>query len=89
MIKYVIISNWSSKDQPALHTQSEADGIGVAQAVESLTGDLALLKLDESHFESGGQFFEDADYECFTKEEISDEIDTLVWTDTPSEGGEI
>ncbi|MDC1191171.1 hypothetical protein N8148_03115, partial [Gammaproteobacteria bacterium] len=101
------ISNWSTKDQASLITQSETDGIGTAVPRESLTGDMALLKLDELHFsafvastgvegEEGyiaeipeGQFYGDVDYECFDDTTIHDELDTLVWTDEPSEGGEI
>jgi len=88
-MKYIIVKNWSSKDQPSLIAQSELDGIGKCVPTESLTGNMAFLELDESHFEEGGQFFGDADYEVFDNVGIKEEIDTLEWTLEPSEGGEI
>ena len=88
-MKYIIVQNWSSKDQAMLIAQSEADGIGKCVPTESLTGNMAFLELDETHFEEGGQFFGDADYETFDVVGIKEEIDNLVWTETPSEGGEI
>jgi hypothetical protein len=81
MIKYVIISNWSTKDQKALIAQSEADGIGKAVPRLSLINDKALLKLDEKSI--------GVDMVGYTKEEIGEQMDTLEWTEEPSEGGEI
>lgn len=88
-MKYVIISNWSTKDQAALHAESEADGIGKAQARLSLTGDMALLSMGEARFEEGGNHFGDADFQVFTLDEIKEELDTPVWSEEVSEGGQI
>jgi hypothetical protein len=80
-IKYVIISNWSSKNQAALIAQSSSDIVGNAQPRESLTDNKAVLKLDESHVV--------ADMIAYDLEEVLEELDSLVWTDTPSGGGEL
>lgn len=89
MLKYVVISNWSNKDQAEHIAWSESDGIGVAQPTLALTTDKAILELDSSRFEAEGNLFENPDYQLFDNEGIKEEKDSLEWTDEPSEGGEI
>ena len=83
MTTYGIIQNWSTKDQEALIAESE-QVVGVANPRLSLQNDMALLKFDES-----STVLNDADITAYTREEVLVELDTLDWTDTPSQGGEI
>lgn len=88
-LKYVIIQNWSSKNQQALINQSSLDLNGVAAPVESIRNDMAMLEFDDENSESIVDISNDADLEAFTLEQIREELDTLDWKEDPSEGGEI
>jgi hypothetical protein len=79
MLTFVIVSNWSRQNKRDLIELSESDGIGTCVPRESITGDMALIELDDSHFEEGGQFYDNADYEVFDEDRIKREINTSAW----------
>lgn len=80
-MKYIIINNWSERNQEELIAQSASDLGGVAVPRLSLSGDMAILKMNEENIPDNATGYD--------RVEIREVLDTLDWTETPSEDNEI